>query len=172
MVSSFIGLAYEGISSFLHKRRHKALQKAVKAMDSKASIQHNKFMQLENSMVMYGIYNAETVEQLIHTVHHSHNTTSANEKLFAGQKGSLTLGSLYANAQFMQHYSINSLMCLRTVRDKYVLLYKELITQLQMYGTAIRILAKGYFPISLITPLKLKKILSEVRNTVQKTNTN
>ena len=31
LVSSFIGLAYEGISSLLHNRRHKALHKAVKA---------------------------------------------------------------------------------------------------------------------------------------------
>ena len=34
LVLGFIGLAYEGISSFLHNRRHKALQKAVTAMDS------------------------------------------------------------------------------------------------------------------------------------------
>ena len=34
---------------------------------------------------MYGIYNAETLEQLIKTVHHIHYTTSSNEKLFAGQ---------------------------------------------------------------------------------------
>ena len=57
-VLSFIGLAYEGISSFLHNRRHKA----VKAMDSKTAIQHKKLMHLEDSMVMYGIYNAETLE--------------------------------------------------------------------------------------------------------------
>ena len=31
-------------------------------------------------------------------------------------------------------------------------------------------MAKGYLPISLITPLKLKEILSEVKNTVGKTN--
>ena len=30
LVSSFIGLAYEGISSFLHNKRNKALHKAVK----------------------------------------------------------------------------------------------------------------------------------------------
>ena len=38
------------------------------------------------------------------------------------------------------------------------------------YATAIRILAKGYLPISLITPLKLKEILNEIRNTIRKTN--
>ena len=32
LISEFIGLAFEGISSFLHHKRHKALQRAVKAM--------------------------------------------------------------------------------------------------------------------------------------------
>ena len=127
-------------------------------------------MQLENSLVMYGIYNTETLEQLINTVHHIHNTTSSNERLFAGQVSSLSLQSLYANTQGIEHNSINSLLYLRTVKDKYVLLYKELIIQLCIYAAAIRILAKGYLPISLITPLKLKEILHEVRITVQKTN--
>ena len=54
-------------------------------MDSKTTIHHNKPMHLEDSTMMYGIYNAETLEQLISTVHHIHNTTSSNEKLFAGQ---------------------------------------------------------------------------------------
>ena len=51
IVSSFIGLAYGDISSFLHNKRNKALQKAVKAMDSKTTIQHKKLIQLENSML-------------------------------------------------------------------------------------------------------------------------
>ena len=42
--------------------------------------------------------------------------------------------------------------------------------QLCIYPSAIRILVKGYIPISLITPLKLKEILKAVRNIVGKTN--
>ena len=72
--------------------------------------------------------------------------------------------------QGIQHYSINPLLYLRIVKEKYVLMYKEIITQLHIYANAIRILAKGYIPISLITPLKLKEILKAVRNTVRKTN--
>ena len=52
IVSSFIGLAYEGISSFLHHKQSKALHKAVKAMDSKTTIQYNKFIQLQNPMLI------------------------------------------------------------------------------------------------------------------------
>ena len=91
LVSIFIGLAYEGISSFLHHKRNKALHMAVKAMDNKANIQNNKLMQLENSMLMYGIFNMETLEKLINTVHNIHNTTSSHERLFVGQQSSLTL---------------------------------------------------------------------------------
>ena len=75
-------------------------------MGSKSTIQHNKLMQLENSVPMYGVYNAETLEKLISTVHHIHNTTSLHERLFAGQQSSLTLRSLYANALGLQQYSV------------------------------------------------------------------
>ena len=47
-------------------------------MENKVSIQCNKLMQLENSMLMYGIYNAKTLEKLITTVHNIHNTTSSH----------------------------------------------------------------------------------------------
>ena len=78
-------------------------------MENKATIQCNKLMQLEKSMLMYGIYNAETLEKLINTVHNIHNTTSSYERLFAGQQSSLTLKSLYAHSLGLHHYSINSL---------------------------------------------------------------
>ena len=38
VASSVIGSAYEGISSFLHHKRHKALHKAVAVMDKKTNI--------------------------------------------------------------------------------------------------------------------------------------
>ena len=139
-------------------------------MDSKTTIQHNKLMQLEHSMLMYGVYNTETLEKLINTVHHIHNTTSSQERLSAGQQSSMTLRSLYANALGLQHYSIISLLYLRTIQDKYIALYKELITQLHIYAVSIRIFTKGYQPISLITPSKLREILNDVKTAVRKTN--
>ena len=65
LVSSFIGLAYESISSFLHHKWNNVLHKAVNVMNEKANIWHNKLMKLDSSMLMYGIYNAEMLEKLI-----------------------------------------------------------------------------------------------------------
>ena len=70
----------------------------------------------------------------------------------------------------LYHYSINSLLYFRTVQDKYIALYRELITKLWIYTPAIRILAKGYLPNTLVTPSKLKEILKNVKTTLKATN--
>ena len=84
------------------------------------------------------------LEKLINLVHHIYNTTSSHEGLFAGQQSSLTLRSLYTNALGLQHYSMNSLLYLRSVQDKYIALYSELITQLCIYATSIRMLFTNF----------------------------
>ena len=62
------------------------------------------------------------------------------------------------------------MLYLRTVQYKYIALYRELITQLCIYTTSIRILAKGYLPITLITSSKLRGILNDVKIAIRKTN--
>ena len=69
IASSIIGVAYEGLSSFLHHQRHKALHKAVAVMDKKTNIQHNKIHHLEHTIIMYGVYNSDTLKDLIDTIH-------------------------------------------------------------------------------------------------------
>ena len=48
----------------------------------------------------------------------------------------------------------------------YIMLNRESLSQLHVYASSIRILTKGYLPNTLITPFKLKEILSEVRKTL------
>ena len=64
----------------------------------------------------------------------------------------------YTHSLGLQHYSTNSLLYLRIIQDKYISLYRELITLLCTYVSAIRILAKGYLPNALIKPDKLQEI--------------
>ena len=81
IISGFVGLAFDGISSFLHKRRHKALH----AMSFKADTQINKLMHSEDTLVMYGVDSTETLEKLIKTVHTLHSRQSMYESLFVGK---------------------------------------------------------------------------------------
>ena len=161
LVTGFIDLAYEGISSFLHKRRHKALHKAVKVMKNKVNLQFNKLISLENSIVIYGDYNTETLEKLINTIHQMHNITTPNERLFAGKLG--TSFTWYINKNRVLHYAINTLLYLRTVSEEYVQMYEEFIMLLCMYTEVMKILSKGYLLIFLISPSKLQDILKAVK---------
>ena len=56
------------------------------------------------------------------------------------------------------------------IREKFVRMYERFLEQLKMYAKAIRILSKGYVPISLLPPFKLEEILNEVIKAPWKTN--
>ena len=58
----FYWFGLSGDIKFPSGKHENALQKAVDAMNNQASIQHNKLIKLDNTMLMYGIYNAETLE--------------------------------------------------------------------------------------------------------------
>ena len=89
-------------------------------------------------MVMYGIYNCDTLEDLINTVHRLHNQSTWNERLFAGQIKDWY--HWYLSSKDVNCYAINSLLFLTTAREKYVKMYERFINQLREYMQVIRIL--------------------------------
>ena len=112
---------------FLQQKCENSLQKAVHVMSNQVDMQHNKLMKLDNTKLMFRIYNAETLEKLINTVQEIHNVTSSHEKLFAGEYNPRVFRLLYTNALDIQQYVFNSLLFLRVIQDKYISLYRELI---------------------------------------------
>ena len=123
-----------------------------------------KLIHLENTLVMYGIYNTETSENLVKTVHALHSRQTLYESLFTDK----TLAAYESYSQMhgshgIQHYAVNLMLYLRTIKDKYMEIYNEFIPKLQIYAKVVRILAKGYLPISLITPLKLQQIMDSIK---------
>ena len=49
-------------------------------------------------------------------------------------------------------------------------MYERFIKELKLYSKVIRVLSKGYLPISLLPPSKLEKVLKEVRVAIAKSN--
>ena len=81
------------------------MHKAVNVMNMQATTQHNKCIYLENPMVMYGTYNAETSENLLNTVHSMHNSTTEIKRLFAGELNAAH--TLYIDVPNTQEYTID-----------------------------------------------------------------
>ena len=120
---------------------------------------------------MNRVYNAETLEKLVKTAHALHSRQSLVGNLFAGQTASaFKIHSQMQNACGVQHYTMNGLLYLHTIKEKYITVYNEFIMQLQIYAKAMRIIAKGYLPILLITPYKLQEIINLVKETLIKSN--
>ena len=171
VASKILGLAFEGISSFLHHKRHKALNKAIKQISERQNIERNRIYHLEDTMIMYGKYNSDTLTNLIDMVLRMHNLTSLKEKLFVG-KVNEWLKQQLTHYNDEHSYSITTLLFLRTLNEKYVRMYERFINELKSYSRVIHVLSKGYLPISLIPPSKLETILQQVKAALAKTNKN
>ena len=137
-------------------------------MKEKAKLQHNRVYHLEDTMIMYGKYNSDMLMDLIYTVHHIQNLTW-KEKMFIGKMTEWVKKEL-AKSKNEYSYSVDTILFLTTVREKYVKMYERFIVELKLYSKAIRILSKGYLLISLIPPSKLEAILLQVRTALAKTN--
>ena len=120
-------------------------------------------------MVLYGVYNSDTLEDLINTVHKLHNKTTWNEKLFAGQIKDCYY--CYLTSRGANQYAVNSILFPTTVREKYVKMY-EIPQSSKTILSSDRVLSKGYLPITLLSPSKLDVILQKVREAVQIKNRN
>ena len=90
-------------------------------------------MHLENTLVMYGVYNMETLERLIKTVHTLHSRQTMYESIFTGRTS-----AAYEHYSQMQgergihYYAINSMLYLRTINEKYIEVYNKFISQLHI----------------------------------------
>ena len=91
-------------------------------------MQRNKLMHLENTLVMYRIFNGETLENLVKTVHALHSRHTLYKSLYAGK----TLAAYKSYLQMhgshgIQHYAVNSMLYLRTIKDKYIEIFNKCI---------------------------------------------
>ena len=138
-------------------------------MNTKVDMNHNRVYHLEDTMIMYGKYNSDTLMNLIETVHKIHNLTTWKEKIFIGKMNDWLKDKLtHIYNEF--DYSVYATLFLTTIKEKYERMYEKFIVELKSYSKAIRILSKGYLPISLITPSKLEAILEQVKVAIAKTN--
>ena len=171
IASKVIGLAFEGISSFLHHKRQKALKKAVNALNSRTNIDHNRVYHLEDTIIMYGKYSSDTLIELVNMVHQMQNVTTLKEKIFVS-KMNVWLKCKLEDIHSEFDYSMDAVLFLTTIKEKYVRMYEKFINELRSYSKAIRILSKGYLPITLVTPSKLEAILQQVQLGITKSNQN
>ena len=108
-------MAFEGISSFLQHKQEKALQQAMHTMNKRINIEQNRVFHLADSMIMYGVYNVDTLEKLIQMVHKIYTKLVWFERLCVGHVNKWF--EMYSSSQGANYYTIQSLLYLRTIQE-------------------------------------------------------
>ena len=95
-------------------------------MNKRINIERSRVFHLEDSMIMYGVYNVDTLEKLIQMVHKMNNRSFWYERLYAGQVNKWF--EMYLASQGANYYAIHSLLYLQTIQEKYIKMYEDLLT--------------------------------------------
>ena len=69
-LASLATIAVESIGSFPQKKCNAALSKGLNAIKTDQSLAWNSIKQLEDDFLLYGKYNLDSLEKIIHTVNH------------------------------------------------------------------------------------------------------
>ena len=85
-------------------------------MEKKTDLQQNQIHNLEDTMIMFGVYNSDMLTALINTLHKMQNTNTWKERTFAGKLNQMY--QLYLNEEGVHNFVINSVLFLTTVREK------------------------------------------------------
>ena len=170
-LASLATIAVESIGSFLQKKCNRALNKGLSAIKSDQLLAWNSIKQLEDDYLLYGKYNLDSVEKIIHTVNHLGDRVHRMEELLMGKDHSV------ATRQFIHASYIGRLLFahklniyLTSVQETQLRLYDELERVLREFLSTVRILSKGYLPASLFSPTTLHRIASNALQLVQKKN--
>ena len=94
-------------------------------MKEKADLLHNRVYHLGYTMIIYGKYNSDMLMDLINTVHHMQNVTTWREKMLVGKMTEWVKKEL-AKSKNEYSYSIDTILFLTMVREKYVKCMKGL----------------------------------------------
>ena len=106
-------------------------------------------------MIMYGVYNVDTLEKLIQMVHKMNNRSVWYERLYAGHVNKWF--EMYSASQGANYYAIHSLLYLRTIQEKYIKMYERFVNQLKDYSCSNKNIVKRIFTYISFTAFEISK---------------
>ena len=105
------------------------MQKAVNILNSRTGIDHNRVYHLEDTMIMYRKYNSDTLMELINMVHQMWNVTTWKEKIFVSEMNDWLKCNLESICNEFD-YSMDAVLFLTTIKEKYIRMYERFIHEL------------------------------------------
>ena len=117
-------------------------------------------------MIMYGVYNVDTLEKLIQMVHKMNNRSVWYERLYAGHVNKWF--EMYSASQGANYYAIHSLLYLRTIQEKYIKMYKRFCKSVKRIFASDKNFVKWLFTYISFTAFKISKNITEIKQVLLK----
>ena len=151
----------------LKGKQQRRVDEAVSAMRAESQVDRNKLRQYSNDFLMYGKYNLDTLQNVIDTVNAMHRRQTELEKTGLMQ-------SLWRHRYTgrKHEFGFDLQMYMKVSDDEHVKQLQVLECSSKDVIRDIIVLSQGRLPQEFFSDSRLKKILSEVQEMVQKGHPN
>ena len=159
-VGKLATLAIEELGGYLQRKRKKALQTALHKLDNTVHITKNMMHQLEKDFLLYGEYDINSTDTILNMFKGLNDRTNTLERWLSGHN-SLMARNYMATAYGPTLFSHQLQLYLNSLKEKYVRLHENLVTELRLLLRSIAILSKGYLPPQLFPPTALSALAQQ-----------
>lgn len=169
LITGLATLAVEQLTSHLQNSRKKAIQDGLYAMEQRELLRDNFIKQFKNDFMMYGKYNVDKLDEMVHAFNNLSASQTNLEKLMKGSDN-VWPEHFLTQTRGNDLFQTQLLMYLHEIEHRYINLEQDMINSAQDMLRGIAKLAKGYLPTELFPPSRLQNITSSVIKMVQKTH--
>ena len=173
IIGGLFTVATELISSYLSKKRDRAIRKSVDRMKTDMIVMKNKLRTLETDFTMYGEFALNSTETILELIERSNRDKGLEglEKIIAGKdieflERSLKVGHTPAiYQQVMNNY-------FALVENRQIYLYEKLHEELKRLLQGIARLSTGRLPPEIFPHHQIQNIIEQVTKMIRDRNTN
>ena len=168
IVGKLATIAIEALGSHLQKKRRRAMAKALERMESKQFLNKNQLYKLNHDFLMFGDYDIQTTDGMIKLLGNLNNRTQYLENIITGKDPTTARNFLKNNLRGTEIFSHQVQMYMQAMRERYLRVPENLISELRLLLRSIAILSGGYLPPQLFSPTDIVRIsqaaLSMIKN--------
>ena len=134
------------------------MAKALGRMESSHFLTKNQLYKLDSDFLMFGDYEIQTTDGMIRLLGNLNNRTLYLERLITGKEPTTAKNYLKNNLRGTEIFSHQVQMYIQAMRERYLRVPENLISELRLLLRSIAILSRGYLPPQLFSPTDIVRI--------------
>ena len=150
-------IAIEALGSHLQRKRKSAMAKALNRMEEQF-LNKNQLHKIKQDFLMYGDYDVQSTDGMIRLLRNLNGRTTNLEDMLNGRDSKLASLYLRYNYRGTQIYAHQLNMYTNAMKERYLRVPENLISELRLLLRSIAILSRGYLPPQLFSPTDIVRI--------------